>query len=269
MSAAKQPANKVLLRLVDPSLDSGNARQKASNYEVYLAKFHAKSGKHFYCNLHTKSTSWDAPADAVEVSADGADADAKWTQLQAVFAEVEVAEKKKLAFLEGLRPPRRNPDPAGNALTPTATAKANAEVVAVQKRETAKPSSKANAKLADAAARLSLSADASQPEAAPVAAPAPVAAATPSSHGKRVFVEWKKHKPEPVPPIATAQLQQALVQFGAIETAFIVVDRLAQKNQPYGFVEFKNIDSAERAAGTKKIQIGAVVANVSFAKGSN
>jgi hypothetical protein len=60
--------------------------------------------------------------------------------------------------------------------------------------------------------------------------------------------------------MTSAQLRRACLQFGAITSAFVV------KGQKFGFVEFMNAESTERAAATKQIEIGAVVANASFAK---
>ena len=110
-------------------------------------------------------------------------------------------------------------------------------------------------KLAEAAAASRMPAAASQPLVVP-------AAAAPAAPAKRIHVEWKKHKPEPEPAITSAQLRDACLQFGAIKSksAFVV------KGQLFGFVEFINAESAERALATKRIEIGAVVANASLAR---
>jgi hypothetical protein len=141
--------------------------------------------------------------------------------------------------------------------------------------ESASASSKATgvtgAKLAEATEASSPSAVASLLAAASAisaAAAAPRSAPAPSAPAKRIFVEWKKHKPEPAPAITSAQLFHALLPFGAVEEekTFVVFDRGAQKRQPFGFVEFRDAESAARAVAAKTIQIGAVAANASFAK---
>jgi hypothetical protein len=111
-------------------------------------------------------------------------------------------------------------------------------------------------KLAEAVAASSLSAVASAAAAAPLSAPA-----------KRVYVEWKRHKPEPAPAITVAQLLHAFLPFGAVkeEKSFVIFDKSAQKSKPFGFVEFRDAESAARAVAAKTIRIGAVAANVSFA----
>jgi len=115
--------------------------------------------------------------------------------------------------------------------------------------------SAAGAKLAEAAAASRMPAAASQPPDVP-------AAAAPAAAAKRIHVEWKKHKPEPEPAITSAQLHDACLQFGAIKSKSAFV----RKGQLFGFVEFINAESAERALAAKRIEIGAVVANVSLAK---
>ena len=119
-------------------------------------------------------------------------------------------------------------------------------------------SSKATgSKLAEAAAASSKSAVASAAAAAPLSTPA-----------KRVYVEWKRHNPEPAPAITVAQLLHALLPFGAVEEdkSFVIFDRDAMKMKPFGFVEFRDAESAARAVAAKTIRIGAVAANASFAK---
>jgi hypothetical protein len=136
--------------------------------------------------------------------------------------------------------------------------------------ESANASSKTTVvKLAEAAAASSPSAVASLPAAASAASAAVAAPrSAPSAPAKRIFVEWKKHKPEPAPAITSAQLFHHFLPFGAVEEekTFVVFDRGAQSRQPFGFVEFRGAESAARAVAAKTIQIGAVAANASFAK---
>jgi hypothetical protein len=78
-------------------------------------------------------------------------------------------------------------------------------------------------------------------------------------------VNWAtQHKPEP--DISGTQLQEAFKQFGVIDDAFVVGDPLLKKNKPYGFVQFKNAESAAKAVAVKSVFIGAVKAKTAFAK---
>lgn len=284
MSAEQQSANKVLLRLVEPDLTTSDIHRQASNYEVHLAKYHSKSQKHFYCNLSTKTTSWDAPVGTEDATADGKCADDIWKEINQVCDEVRLAtealekaqsaliaaQQKKVSLLEGLRP--RKSSAGGGRVRgrgnqqPEARGRVDAPAPADQssmspKTDSVKVSSGASgSKLSDSAAALSVSAGASKPHvpegAAPVLAAAPV---------QRVYVNWAtQHKPDP--DISGTQLQEAFKQFGVIHDAFVVGDSLLKKKMPYGFVQFKNAESAAKAVAVKSVFIGAVKAKTAFAK---
>jgi hypothetical protein len=268
MSAAQQPPNKVLLRLKDSGVASSDFHQQASNYEVYLVKYDPRKGKHFYCNLNTRSSSWDSPVGTEEVRVAGKSADDIWTDLNVAFEEVRVAEaslqkaqQRKVALLEGLRPRKSNPDSearGGGEHAPTTQASTP------RKTDSSKGSSRANGvKPSDSAVAVATSvsadADASKPRVSEAASADPVVA--------KVFVNWAASKPDP--EITAAQLQEAFKQFGAIEVAFILSDPLLKgKKKPCGFVQFKNAESAARAVSVKNVSIGAVKAKVDLARGS-
>ncbi len=294
MSATQPPANKVFLR---PALNrerGDSARPEEPPYEVYLAKFHKEKGKYFYCNLLTKTTSWEAPQGAVEeASADGKSGDDLWKEISLAFEDVRLAQaalqkaqsdllatrQKQVALLESLRPP---------GAASSASVEPQGAVRAAPKQDSGKAASKPKvAKLPEsvAAAPVGVSQPASNPSVAaassapPAATPAAArggavaggavaapAAAAPQKHPK-VHVNWSQHKPVPEPAITSAQMQEALTQFGAMNLAFVVKDSLAKKSLPFGFVEFKSADAAEKAVAAKTVSIGTVVARVSYAKG--
>lgn len=274
MSAAQQPPNKVLLRLKDSGVAPNDVHQQASNYEVHLVKYDPLKGKHFYCNLNTKSSSWDYPVGTEEVSAAGKKADEIWADLNVAFEEHRVAEaslqkaqaallaaeQRKVALLESLRPRKSNSDSVtrGGGVEHAPTTQASTP----RKTDSGKSSSRATGvKHSDsaAAAASSVSADVSKPRVADVASADPVVA--------KVFVNWATHKPDP--EITATQLQEAFKQFGAIEVAFILSDPLLKgKKKPCGFVQFKNAESAARAVSVKNVSIGSVKAKVDLARGS-
>lgn len=279
MSSAQQPANKVLLRLIDPGLATDDVYQKASNYEVHLAKYHPQKGKHFFCNLVARSTSWDAPVGTVEeASADGKSPDAIWKDINDVFEEVGLAtaalqkaqiallaaEQKKIALLESLRPRKCPPVSEAKAKAPTAVTGSS------QKRDSGSVTSRGtSAKLSEPSVTFSVTGDLSNPPVSESLSSSTAAAAAPTAQKMqpKIHVSWIHHKPTPDPAITSAQLQDACSKFGAIDRAFIVIDSLAKKNLPYGFVEFKSADSAERAVAAKNVSIGAVLAKTCYAKG--
>jgi hypothetical protein len=284
MSAEQQSANKVLLRLVEPDLTTSDIHRQASNYEVHLAKYHSKSQKHFYCNLSTKTTSWDAPVGTEEATADGKSADDIWKEINQVCDEVRLAteavekaksdliaaQQKKVSLLEGLLPRKNSgsggrvrgrgnqqPEARGGVYAPATADQSSA----FPKTDSVKVSGGVSAsKLSESNAALSLSADASKPRVPEGAAPGLAAAQV-----QRVYVNWAtQHKPDP--DISGTQLQEAFKQFGAIHDAFVVGDPLLKKNKPYGFVQFKNAESAAKAVAVKSVVIGAVKAKTAFAK---
>jgi hypothetical protein len=271
MSAAQSPANKVLLRLVGQE-HGESARPQQPVYEVYLAKFHQQKGKYFYCNLLTKTTSWDAPQGSVEeASAQGKSADELWKEIGNAFEDTRqaaeavqkaesallAARQRQGALLESVRP---------RGAAPTSHREPQAAAPAPQKQDSGKSASKsASAKISAPVEPVRASAEATKPI---VAEGAPAQPAAPAAHKQhKIHVNWTQHKPIPDPAITSAQLQEAFVRFGAIDTAFVVKDSLAKKSLPFGFIEFKSADAAERAVAAKSVSIGSVVAKISYAKG--
>jgi hypothetical protein len=273
MSATQPPANKVLLRPLNRE-HGDSARPEEPPYEVYLAKFHKEKGKYFYCNLLTKTTSWEAPQGAVEeASADGKSADDLWKEISVAFEDARLAQvalqkaqsdslaarQKQVALLESLRPP---------GAASSASVEPQGAVRAPPKQDSGKAANKPKvAKLPEcAAAEAPNPSVAAAPSAPPAAAAGGGVAATPQKHPK-VHVNWTQHKPVPDPAITSAQVQEALAQFGAINLAFVVKDSLAKKSLPFGFVDFKSADAAGKAVAAKTVTIGTVVAKLSYAKG--
>jgi hypothetical protein len=267
--------NKVLLRLVDPGLVTSDVHTKASNYEVYLAKFHLQRGRYFYCNLIAKSTSWDAPVGAVEVIADiNADTATVWKEVSEVYVEVSLAaealekakealraaEQKKIDLLEGLRLRKSDPCPIfrDQVQVPPTSVQATRDSHKVLKRSI-------SSQVAESDATRVISTDCST-SIAPQSASPRIAA---PQNNLKIYVNWTHHKPAPDPALTSAQLRDAFNQYGAINSAFVVVDSLAKKSMPYGFVEFKSADCAERAVAMKNVSLGAVLAKVCYARGSN
>jgi hypothetical protein len=262
MSSAQPPANKVLLRLVN------------KEHEVYLAKFHPQKGKYFYCNLLTKTTSWEAPQGPLEeVSAQGKSSDEIWKEVGCAFEDVRqaaealqkaesallAARQKQTALLESLRP---------RSAAPAAPRDLQAAAPAQQKQDVGKAATARGAKSSASVAAVSVPAEPAKPsvtEVAPAQSAAPAAAAP--LRQLKIHVNWTQHKPLPDPAVTSAQLQESFARFGAIDTAFVVKDSLAKKSLPFGFIEFKSADAAERAVAAKSVSIGAVVAKVSYAKG--
>jgi hypothetical protein len=271
MSAAPQPANKVLLRLVDSSLPADDAHLQASNYEVYLLKYHASSKKSFYCNLNTKSTSWDAPVGTAEATANGKSADELWKDLQDAYDKVSAAqaallaaEKAKVTLLESLLPCSKSnpvPQPRGGGSAPNGVRSPTIPAPAPHRADSVKNPIRGGGKsheTAAAAATVPVSADV--PKAVVVDRPAAPPAV-------KVFVSWKTaRKDQADPNITVMQLTEAFKRFGVVDNAFILCDPLTKVKKPCGFVQFKIAESASQAVAVKTISIGDARVKIDAAK---